>query len=103
MQEGETQCLYVGRVEAGGRLNVRSAPGGSVIGSLARGDEVDVLRDEGEWVEIAFEGATGYAAKRYICFARAKQEARIIITDEEGIAFAPAGGFTLRIVAGPVD
>ena len=103
MQEQETQCLYVGRVEVSGTLNVRDAPGGSVIGSLARGQEVDVLSDEGEWVKIACAGGTGYAAKRYICFAQAKQEARIVITDEEGFAFTPVGGFTLRIAAGPID
>lgn len=103
MQEQETQSLYVGRVEVSGMLNVRSAPDGAVIGRLEPGEEVDVLRDEGEWVEIAYAGGTGYAAKRYICFAQARQEARIIITDEEGVVFAPAGGFTLRIAAGPID
>ena len=103
MQEQETQSLYVGRVEVSGLLNVRSAPDGAVIGRLEPGEEVDVLRDEGEWVEIAYAGGTGYAAKRYICFAQARQEARIIITDEEGVVFAPAGGFTLRIAAGPID
>lgn len=99
----ETQGLYVGRVEVSGMLNVRDAPDGAVIGKLAPGEEVDVLRDEGEWVEIAYVGGTGYAAKRYICFAQARQEARIIITDEEGFAFVPVGGFTLRMEAGPVD
>ena len=99
----ETQGLYVGRVEVSGMLNVRDAPDGAVIGKLAPGEEVDVLRDEGEWVEIAYAGSTGYAAKRYICFAQARQEARIIITDEEGFAFVPVGGFTLRMEAGPVD
>ena len=103
MEQQETQGLYVGRVETKGTLNVRAAPGGTIIGSLSPGEEVDVLRDEGEWVEIAYGNGTGYAAKRYICFAQAKQEARIVITDEEGIAFAPAGGFTLRIASGPVD
>ena len=103
MEQQEAGCLYMGRVETKGTLNVRAAPGGSIIGSLSPGDEVEVLRDEGEWVEIAFRGGTGYAAKRYICFAQAKQDARIVITDEEGNAFAPAGGFTLRITSGPVD
>ena len=43
----ETQGLYVGRVEVSGMLNVRDAPDGAVIGKLAPGEEVDVLRDEG--------------------------------------------------------
>lgn len=103
MERQEAGCLYVGRVETKGALNVRTAPGGSIIGSLSPGDEVEVLRDEGEWVEIAFQSRTGYAAKRYVCFAQARQDARIVITDEEGNAFAPAGGFTLRIISGPVD
>ena len=54
----ETQGLYVGRVEVSGMLNVRDAPDGAVIGKLAPGEEVDVLRDEGEWVEIAYAGGT---------------------------------------------
>lgn len=99
----EEKCLYMGRVEVSGMLNVRDAPGGSVIGKLAPGETVDVLSDEGEWVRIAHAGGVGYAAKRYICFAQAKQEARMVITDEEGLAFVPVGGFTVRVTAGPVD
>lgn len=103
MQEGEAKCLYVGRVEVSGMLNVRDAPGGSIIGSLSPGETVDVLSDEGEWVQIAHSGGTGYAAKRYICFAQARQEARMVITDEEGLAFTPMGSFTVRVTAGPID
>ena len=106
MQEdaGQENRLYTARVETdGGMLNVRDAPGGRVIGSLAPGEEVGVLCDEGEWAEIAYGSGTGYAAKRYLCFAQSSQTVRIIIEDEEGNAFAPVGGFTLRLSAGPVD
>lgn len=99
----EKQGLYVGRVEVSGVLNIRETPGGRIIGSLSPGEEVDVLSDEGEWVQIACDGGTGYAAKRYICFARAKQEARMVITDEAGMAFAPTGRFTVHIATGPID
>ncbi len=92
----ERKALYVGRVETrSGSLNVRAAPGGTVIGSAASGTEVQVLDDEGEWLAIAWEDSVGYVSKRYIVFSQAAPDAHIVITDEEGHAFASAGGFAL--------
>jgi len=100
----QMESLYTGRVELrSGKLNVRDNPEGKVIHQLEAGSMVEVLLDEGEWVKIGFEGGIGYAAKQYICFAQAKQEVRLVIEDEEGKAYTPKGGFTLRIASGPID
>ena len=100
----EAEALYVGRVELGeGVLNVRSEPGGSVIGQLQKGDLVNVLEDLGEWVKIAGAGTEGFAAKRYICFAQSVQRMRLVIEDEAGNAFVLEGGFVLRMTDGPID
>lgn len=96
--------LYTGRVEIqGGVLNVRSAPGGLVTGTLEKGSEVQVLADGGAWVEIAYSGGSGYAAKQYIVFVKAAADARLVVTDEQGHAFPIEGEATIRIAAGAID
>ena len=97
-------ALYTGRVALeSGVLNVRSEPGGSVIGSVSDGTEVNVLADFGEWVQIEYAGGAGYAAKRYICFVRAQQHVQLVVEDGEGKTFLPVGGITARIVTGEID
>jgi len=97
-------ALYTGRAALdSGVLNVRSEPGGTVIGSITDGTEVNVLADFGEWVQIEHAGSTGFAAKRYICFVRAQQHAQLVVEDGEGHTFLPAGGMTARIVTGEID
>lgn len=96
--------LYTGRVEIRkGVLHVRSAPDGPIVGTLAKGDEVGVLSDEGAWVQIAYAGGEGYAAKQYIVFREAESAARLVISDEAGRAFAPEGTITIRLAAGDID
>lgn len=96
--------LYTGRVEIqSGVLNVRSTPGGPVIGTLQRGDEVQVLADGGAWAEIAYDGGTGYAAKQYIVFQAAPTDVRLVVTDETGHAFTIGGEATIRAAAGAID
>lgn len=96
--------LYTGRVEIkNGVLNVRSMPDGPVTGTLAAGDEVQVLSDEGAWVQIAYDSGEGYAAKQYIVFREAKTDARLVVTDEEGHAFVIEGEATIRLATGAID
>ena len=98
------ESLYVGRVEVKqGTLNMRSEPQGPVMAQLSAGELVDVLADEGEWVRIACGAGEGYAAKRYILFAQAKTQARLVIEDDQGRIFTPEGGAAVRIASGPID
>lgn len=105
MESGQEKSgLYTGRVEIGrGALNVRSSPGGGIIGQIAKGERVCVLADEGEWVKIAFGDETGYAAKRYICFAESTQKPYLVIEDEKGNVFAAEGSIKMRMASGPID
>lgn len=50
------------------RLNVRKAASAesAVLGSLSKGDQVDVLGFKGGWAEIDFKNGTAYVAKKYI-------------------------------------
>ena len=97
--------LYTGRVKtSGGVLNVRSTPGGPVVGTLASGDEVEVLADEGAWVRISYGAMEeGYVSKQYVIFKQAASDARLVVTDEEGNAFALGSEATVRIVSGEID
>ena len=97
-------ALYTGRVElTSGVLNVRSEPEGSVIGAVKGGEEVEVLADLGEWAQIEHAGVSGFAAKRYICFVRAAQDARLIVVDGSGKAFEATGDVTVKVVSGEFD
>lgn len=58
-------ALYAGEVTASS-LNVRSAPGGAAIGTLARGTKVAVISNSTEWYEIAVNGQTAYVSGAYI-------------------------------------
>lgn len=98
-------ALYIGRTETrGGALNVRRAPGGSVIGQLANGEEVPVLGAEGQWLQIEYDGGIGYVSRSFMTWARsAQQAARLIIEDDAGNVFMPEGGFTVKTAEGPID
>lgn len=39
-------------VVVGGTLNVRNAPGGSIIGSLQSGDVIEILEEQDGWYKI---------------------------------------------------
>ncbi len=47
-------------------LNVRSAPGGTVIGRLFYNDRVEIIAREGEWCKIKYKGGTAYVYGSYI-------------------------------------
>lgn len=51
----------------GGRLNVRRAPWGEVIGTLENGSPLSILSEEGDWLRIALEdGREGYVHGNYV-------------------------------------
>lgn len=97
-------ALYTGRVElSSGVLNVRDEPGGRVIGTAQHGEEVQVLEDLGEWVRIEHAGISGFAAKKYVCFVKAAQDARLIAVGANGKTIEMAGEVTVKIVSGEID
>jgi len=64
-REGSEPERVVGVVDAN-RLNIRDAPGGNLAGEpLPRGTEVEVLRREGDWLEVDVV-RRGWVAARFI-------------------------------------
>ncbi|HSI66852.1 MAG TPA: SH3 domain-containing protein [Planococcus sp. (in: firmicutes)] len=59
------------------RLNIRSQPerSSAVLGQMNAGEQVEVLRDHGEWVEINYRNIRGFASKQYISISSAPQTA----------------------------
>lgn len=65
----DTDGARVGRVTIdSGNLNLRSAPSTNarVIGSLANGEIVVILRSVPNWYQVLTEDGTGYVAQRYV-------------------------------------
>ena len=65
----DTDGARVGRVTLdSGTLNLRAAPGTNarVIGSLANGEIVVILRSVPNWYQVLTEDGTGYVADRYV-------------------------------------
>lgn len=62
---GAASALYAGETTASS-LNIRSAPGGSVISSVPRGTKIAVISNSTEWYEIAVNGQTAYASGAYV-------------------------------------
>jgi N-acetylmuramoyl-L-alanine amidase len=58
-----------GRVTALG-LNVRSSPHagsrGNIIGSLRRGDQVEIIGRDGAWLQITFQGQLAFVHSGYV-------------------------------------
>ena len=68
-EQGGDQVIWQGVVETeSGRLNVRSGPGTEYprIGSLPKGESVDVFAEQGDWAYIAGDGLQGYVSKLYL-------------------------------------
>lgn len=49
-------------------LRVRKEPGldAGVLGLLAEGEAVEAIAEHGEWVEVSYEGTTGYVSAEYV-------------------------------------
>lgn len=51
------------------KLNVRNAPGGTVIDKIAHGTRVTVTATSGDWSFVQYTGGSGYVASRYLAEA----------------------------------
>ncbi|OAA93756.1 SH3 domain-containing protein [Clostridium coskatii] len=57
---------YVKLSDSSSSLNLRTSPGGSVIGSLANGTAVNILGTSGSWYKVTANGKSGYVSSSYI-------------------------------------
>ena len=66
------------------RLNVRAAPGGGapVVGGLVKGSAVDILGEQGDWLEIGFNGATAYVHGDYVSRSQPARRERVRVRAE---------------------
>lgn len=93
-------------------LRVREwAVTGTILGSVPKGKNVDVLEDAGDgWLKIRYNELTGYASGAYLQRVQidptpeetepdvAELTVRTIIKDESGRVFEPVGAFTVETV-----
>ncbi|MBR6478427.1 MAG: SH3 domain-containing protein [Lachnospiraceae bacterium] len=68
VQESALQYTPIGKVKATDNINVRAdaSTDSSKIGTLVKGDEVDLLAVEGEWCKINFKGQIAYVKAEYV-------------------------------------
>lgn len=75
-------------------LNVRADPGGTLIGQVPLGTQLQVENDLGDWSEVRFNGGRGFVASRYLM---------PVIDDVEHPAPAAANDVQEIIAERPVD
>lgn len=85
-------------------LRVRAWPEtGEVLGSIPKGETVEVLEDTGDgWLRIRHEGLEGYASGAYLeridsPAEGGKESARIVLEDSAGRTWKPVGEFIVRM------
>jgi len=63
-EAGQSYYVYT---DNGNDLNVRSAPGGDIIGALAYGEKVEVISFINDnWAVINYKGETAYVNRRFV-------------------------------------
>ena len=68
VQESALKYTPIGKVKATDNINVRAdaSTDSSKIGTLVKGDEVDLLAVEGEWCKINFKNQIAYVKAEYV-------------------------------------
>ncbi|OQP05188.1 N-acetylmuramoyl-L-alanine amidase [Geobacillus sp. 46C-IIa] len=77
------------------RLRLRQEPGldGRVIGHLKQGDQVAVIKEEGEWKQVVTDDAVGWVASAYLAAAESSVGSRregIVTADSLNVRNAPS-------------
>ncbi|OAA91969.1 SH3 domain-containing protein [Clostridium ljungdahlii] len=66
LSQASAKSGYVKLSDSSSSLNLRTSPGGSVIGSLANGTAVNILGTSGSWYKVTANGKSGYVSSSYI-------------------------------------
>ncbi|ATO37738.1 N-acetylmuramoyl-L-alanine amidase [Geobacillus sp. 47C-IIb] len=77
------------------RLRLRQEPGldGRIIGHLAQGDQVIVIKEKGEWKQIVTKKAVGWVAASYLADAESPTGSRqtgVVTADSLNVRVAPS-------------
>ncbi|MDX9918269.1 MAG: D-alanyl-D-alanine carboxypeptidase family protein [Gudongella sp.] len=67
-----------------GNLNIRTGPGTehSIIMVIPKGETVEYISEEGEWINVKFKGYTGYSHRSYLTDEQIEDTTNSIIDDE---------------------
>ncbi|PYZ95887.1 hypothetical protein CR205_16035 [Alteribacter lacisalsi] len=65
-QDFDENAVTDAYVNAKSGLNIRSTPGGSVVGTLSRGTMVEIHEFDGDWAKISYNGGYAYAHAFYL-------------------------------------
>ena len=83
IQEGEAEAMTAECrakvVTESGKLNLRAAPGGTVMTRIPRNEEIDVLKWDAAdgWARVVYNGRQGYASKEFL------ERVELIVPDED--------------------
>lgn len=78
---------YVKLSNSSSYLNLRTSPGGSVIGSLSNGTTVNILGTSGSWYKVTANGKSGYVSSAYISNSQS-----IVVTAASAQSASPKTG-----------
>ena len=71
-------------------LNVRSAPGGSVLGQVRRGQVYPVVGSQGSWSEIQLGGRRAWCYSPYLTTAKGVLGVRYVLASELNVRSGPS-------------
>ncbi|MCI1944863.1 SH3 domain-containing protein [Clostridium luticellarii] len=97
---------YVKLQNSSSSLNLRSAPQGSIIGSLSNGTQVTILEGSGGWYKVTANGRTGYVYSSYISASQSTSSASsvsstgtVILNDKSSVLNLRNSPWTGRVLA----
>jgi hypothetical protein len=47
-------------------LNIRASPNGDIIARLPQGTELEIVSDQGDWLEVTVGGMQGFVGSRHV-------------------------------------
>ena len=58
--------MTIGTVAARSGLNFRRTPGGERISLLPDGTTLEILEDQGDWLQVRVDGQVGFVSARFV-------------------------------------
>ena len=71
------------------RVRKEASMDGGVLGLLSKGEALEAIKEHGDWVEVSYEGATGYVSAEFVSvetvytYAESKEEEEARLAAEE--------------------
>lgn len=95
--EGLGAAKLVGTVSTHGYgLNVRTAPWGTIVGSLSDNQKIEIISSSGDWYKIKYKGATRYIHKNYVSLPGKKASMKEPAKEKAGYVNTPGTCLNVR-------